>query len=101
MIPGPFIAEIAGLVGEPARATMLSALLDGRALTASELAHAARVTPQTASTHLKADRGRLGAGGPRGTASVFSARIAESRRDDRGHRRRCARKQTAIPPCVA
>lgn len=52
MIPGPLIAEIAGLVGEPARATILSALLDGRALTATELAHAARVTPQTASTHL-------------------------------------------------
>jgi DNA-binding transcriptional ArsR family regulator len=52
MIPGPLIAEIAGLVGEPARATMLSALLDGRALTATELAYAARVTPQTASTHL-------------------------------------------------
>jgi DNA-binding transcriptional ArsR family regulator len=52
MVPGPLIAEIAGLVGEPARATMLSALLDGRALTATELAHAARVTPQTASTHL-------------------------------------------------
>jgi len=52
MIPGPLIAEIAGLVGEPARATMLSALLDGRALTATELAMAARVTPQTASTHL-------------------------------------------------
>jgi len=52
MIPGPLIAEIAGLVGEPARATMLSALLDGRALTATELACAARVTPQTASTHL-------------------------------------------------
>jgi DNA-binding transcriptional ArsR family regulator len=31
---------------------MLSALLDGRALTASELAFAARITPQTASTHL-------------------------------------------------
>ena len=31
---------------------MLSALLDGRALTAGELAFAARVTPQTASTHL-------------------------------------------------
>jgi DNA-binding transcriptional ArsR family regulator len=46
------IAEIAGLVGEPARAAMLSALLDGRALTATELAYAARVTPQTASTHL-------------------------------------------------
>src|SRR5207244_10398102 len=52
MITGPLIAEIAALVGEPARATMLSALLDGRALTASELALAARITPQTASTHL-------------------------------------------------
>jgi DNA-binding transcriptional ArsR family regulator len=49
---GPLISEIAGLVGEPARAAMLSALLDGRALTAGELAYAARVTPQTASTHL-------------------------------------------------
>ena len=52
MITGPLIAEIAALVGEPARAIMLSALLDGRALTAGELAYAARVTPQTASTHL-------------------------------------------------
>ena len=52
MNTGPLIAEIAALVGEPARATMLSALLDGRALTAAELAFAARVTPQTASTHL-------------------------------------------------
>ncbi len=52
MNTGPLIAEIAGLVGEPARATILSALLDGRALTATELAYAARVTPQTASTHL-------------------------------------------------
>jgi DNA-binding transcriptional ArsR family regulator len=52
MISGPLIAEVAALVGEPARATMLSALLDGRALTAGELAFAARVTPQTASTHL-------------------------------------------------
>jgi DNA-binding transcriptional ArsR family regulator len=52
MTTGRIIAEIAALVGEPARATMLSALLDGRALTASELAFAARITPQTASTHL-------------------------------------------------
>lgn len=52
MITGPLIAEIAALVGEPARATMLSALLDGRALTAAELAFAARITPQTASMHL-------------------------------------------------
>lgn len=52
MITGPLTAEFAGLVGEPARAIMLSALLDGRALTATELAYAARVTPQTASSHL-------------------------------------------------
>jgi DNA-binding transcriptional ArsR family regulator len=52
MITGPIIAEIAILVGDPARATILSALLDGRALTASELALAAQITPQTASTHL-------------------------------------------------
>jgi DNA-binding transcriptional ArsR family regulator len=52
MITGPIIAEIAALVGDPARATVLSALLDGRALTASELAFAARITPQTASSHL-------------------------------------------------
>jgi DNA-binding transcriptional ArsR family regulator len=52
MIRGPIIAEVAALVGDPARATMMSALLDGRALSASELAAAAGVTPQTASTHL-------------------------------------------------
>ena len=52
MNTGPLIAEIAALVSDPARATMLTALLDGRALTASELAYAARITPQTASTHL-------------------------------------------------
>jgi DNA-binding transcriptional ArsR family regulator len=52
MIKGAIIAEVAALVGDPARATMLSVLLDGRAMTASELALAARITPQTASTHL-------------------------------------------------
>ncbi|HYC13257.1 MAG TPA: helix-turn-helix transcriptional regulator [Stellaceae bacterium] len=46
------IAGIAALVGEPARAAMLGVLLDGRALTAAELANAAGVTPQTASSHL-------------------------------------------------
>jgi len=46
------IAEIAALAGDPARANILTALLDGRAMTATELAYAARVTPQTASGHL-------------------------------------------------
>jgi DNA-binding transcriptional ArsR family regulator len=53
------LAETAALVGDPARASMLMALMDGRALTASELARAAGVTPQTASGHLA----RLGAAG--------------------------------------
>jgi DNA-binding transcriptional ArsR family regulator len=52
MITGAIIAEIAALVGDPARATIVSALLDGRALTATELAVAAGITPQTASAHL-------------------------------------------------
>jgi DNA-binding transcriptional ArsR family regulator len=45
-------AEVAALAGDPTRAGMLHALMDGRALTASELAYAAGVTPQTASGHL-------------------------------------------------
>ena len=48
----PRIAEVAALIGDPARTNMLAALMDGRALTASELAHVARVSPQTASGHL-------------------------------------------------
>ena len=46
------LAETAALVGDPARASMLMTLLDGRALTATELARAAGITPQTASGHL-------------------------------------------------
>jgi DNA-binding transcriptional ArsR family regulator len=45
-------AEIAALAGDPARAAMLHALMDGRALTASELAGVAGITAQTASGHL-------------------------------------------------
>ena len=48
----PHIAEVAALVGDPARANILCALLGGRALTATELAFAAGVSPQTASGHL-------------------------------------------------
>jgi DNA-binding transcriptional ArsR family regulator len=60
MSDGPDIARIAGLIGEPARAAMLTTLLDGRALTASELAGTAGVTRPTASAHLaKLVDGRL------------------------------------------
>ena len=59
MKSGPDISMVAALVGDPARANMLTALLSGRALTASELAQEAGITPQTASSHL----GKLEAGG--------------------------------------
>lgn len=52
MKDGPIIATIASLIGDPARANILTALMDGRALTVSELANAAGVTVQTASGHL-------------------------------------------------
>jgi DNA-binding transcriptional ArsR family regulator len=47
------MAPIAAAIGEPARARMLCALLDGRARTATELAIVARVTSSTASVHLQ------------------------------------------------
>ena len=52
MRDGPQIARVAALIGEPARAEMLTALLADRALTATELAQHAGVTKQTASAHL-------------------------------------------------
>ena len=49
---GPDIAQVAALLGDPARANMLTVLSAGQALTAGELAREAGVTAQTASGHL-------------------------------------------------
>lgn len=70
--------RIAALIGDPARANMLTALMSGRALTATELAAEAGVTAQTASSHLA----RLHEGGllqPRkqGRHKYFSLASAE------------------------
>jgi DNA-binding transcriptional ArsR family regulator len=46
------LSTVAGLLGEPARTRILTALLTGRALTAKELAYFAGVTAATASSHL-------------------------------------------------
>jgi DNA-binding transcriptional ArsR family regulator len=60
MKEGPDIAYVATLIGDPARANMLTALMSGKALTVSELAEEAGVTIQTASSHLsKLDAGGL------------------------------------------
>ena len=48
MAANAMFAEVAALSGDPARASMLHALMDGRALTATELAKVAGMTPQTA-----------------------------------------------------
>jgi DNA-binding transcriptional ArsR family regulator len=48
----PNIAAIAALIGDPARANILAALMDGRALTISELAGSADIGLPTASAHV-------------------------------------------------
>ncbi|MFQ1061403.1 ArsR/SmtB family transcription factor [Bordetella trematum] len=45
-------AHTASLLGDLARASMLTALMDGRARSAAELARIAGIAPQTASAHL-------------------------------------------------
>lgn len=59
-IAGPNIARLATLLADPVRAQIMWSLMDGRALTAGELAEAGGVSPQTASSHLsKLIDGRL------------------------------------------
>jgi DNA-binding transcriptional ArsR family regulator len=53
MVAAANMVEVAALVGDTARATMLAALMGGEALTASELAFLARISRPTASGHLK------------------------------------------------
>lgn len=52
MKDGPNIVNIAALVGEHARAEILTTLMTGQSLTATELAQVAGVTKQTVSAHL-------------------------------------------------
>jgi DNA-binding transcriptional ArsR family regulator len=73
MKDGDKLAEVAALVGDPARANILCALLDGRALTASELSFVAGVTAQTTSGHL---------------AKLVAAKLILPRKDGR-HRYYC------------
>lgn len=53
MKEGPDIAQVAALIGDPARANILTALMAGKALTASELAEEAGIAMPTASGHLR------------------------------------------------
>jgi DNA-binding transcriptional ArsR family regulator len=73
------LAQVAALIGDPARANMLACLLDGRAQTAGELAYAARVTPQTASEHLGklVDAGILGPANRQGRHRYYKLASSE------------------------
>lgn len=77
MSNGPNITAVAALVGDHARAQVLTVLLAGKALTATELADAAGVTRQTISTHLaQLVDARLLAVAPQGRHRYF--RIADA-----------------------
>ena len=52
MKDGPDIARLAALIGDPARANILTGLMSGKALTASELAAEAGITAATVSAHV-------------------------------------------------
>jgi DNA-binding transcriptional ArsR family regulator len=52
MVAAANLVELAALVGDTARATMLNALMGGQSLTATELAYCANVSRSTASSHL-------------------------------------------------
>ena len=70
---GPDIALVAALLGDPARANMLTALMAGQALTAGELAREAVVTLQTASSHLsRLEKGGLVFSRKQGRHSYFA-----------------------------
>ncbi|MDH3262503.1 MAG: winged helix-turn-helix domain-containing protein [Paracoccaceae bacterium] len=78
MKDGPDIAAIAALIGDPARANMLTALMSGKALTAGELAREAGVGLPTASAHLaKLERGGLVVAQRQGRHKYFALAGAE------------------------
>ena len=52
MVAAANMVEVAALVGDTARATILAALMGGQALTGSELAYLAHISRPTASEHL-------------------------------------------------
>jgi DNA-binding transcriptional ArsR family regulator len=82
MKDGPVIASVAALIGDPARANILTALMAGKALTVSELAQEAGVTLQTTSAHLsKLLSGGMVAARKQGRHKYFelaSSKVAEA-----------------------
>lgn len=73
MKEGPDISQVAALIGDPARANILTALMTGKALTASELAQEAGLSAPTVSSHLrKLEDGKLIASRKQGRHKYFT-----------------------------
>lgn len=78
MKSGPDISYVASLIGDPARANMLTSLMAGGARTASELAQEAGITAQTTSSHLaKLKAGGLITGRKQGRHQYFELANAD------------------------
>jgi DNA-binding transcriptional ArsR family regulator len=79
--PDPDVAGVAGLFGDPVRASILHALMDGRERSASELASRAGASPQAASAHLA----KLGGGGLIVARAAGRQRLFKIASPDIGH----------------
>jgi DNA-binding transcriptional ArsR family regulator len=79
--PDPDVAGVAELFGDPVRAAMLHALLDGRELPATDLASRAGASPQAASAHLA----KLVSGGLLEARSAGRQRLFRLTSPDVGH----------------
>ena len=94
----PDVASVAALIGDPSRAAMLGALVEGRALPAGELAAAAGLSLSGASAQLaRLTGGGLLTIGARRPAPLLPAGGSASRQRPRGLG--AARREAAPPSC--
>lgn len=93
----PNIADVGALIGDPVRAAMLFALLDGRELPASELAFRAGASPQAASAHLA----KLVAGGLLTASRAGRQRLFRLASADVGHAMEAIAAIAPASPIVA
>ena len=101
MVAAANLVEVAALVGDTARATMLAALMGGQSLTATELAYCANVSRSTASGHLsKLVAARLLTVTRKRRFSYYRDRVTAGRDNAREHQGR-RRHRSAAPPSAA
>src|SRR6187551_3232538 len=99
MVAAANLVEVAALVGDTARATILAALMSGQALTGTELAYIARISRPTASEHLaKLSEARLIASIKQGRFRYY--RIAAGCHDARKHHRGRRHRGAGASPAV-